>query len=48
MAVGFLDGARRGAHLCHVSRGEVAGAVRRTEAAMGIGIPFVGWIDLGL
>jgi hypothetical protein len=23
-------------------------AARRTEAAMGIGIPFVGWIDLGL
>jgi hypothetical protein len=42
------DAARRGPHLRHVSEGEAAGAARRTEAAMGIGIPFVGWIELGL
>jgi hypothetical protein len=42
------DAARKGAHLRHVSGGEAAGAARRTEAAMGIGIPFVGWIELEL
>jgi hypothetical protein len=35
-------------HLRHVSGGEAAATARRTEAAMGIEIPFVGWIELGL
>ena len=43
-----VDVTRREEEPTSASGGEAAGAARRTEAAMGIGIPFVGWIELGL